>query len=65
LIGIHLTLVFNYPSGREDFSTMTEAERKYASKTQQWIFTQGANCRGIKGSSKRKDFESFHILAPT
>jgi pimeloyl-ACP methyl ester carboxylesterase len=41
LKGIHLTQV-NYPTGQEDFSTMTEAERKYASEIQKWLFTQGA-----------------------
>jgi pimeloyl-ACP methyl ester carboxylesterase len=40
--GIHLTLIFNYPTGREDFSKLTEAERRYVSQTQQWMFTQGA-----------------------
>ncbi len=42
LLGIHLTLIFNYPTGREDPSTLTEAERKYSVNTQQWLFTQGA-----------------------
>ena len=41
LTGIHLTDV-GYPTGQEDFSTMTEAEREYAGFTQGWWFTQGA-----------------------
>jgi microsomal epoxide hydrolase len=41
LTGIHLTDV-GYPTGQEDFSTMTEAEREYVGFTQGWWFTQGA-----------------------
>ncbi len=40
--GIHVTIVPNYPTGREDPSTMTDAERTYADEVQQWVFTQGA-----------------------
>jgi pimeloyl-ACP methyl ester carboxylesterase len=38
---IHLTDV-GYPTGQEDFSTMSEAEQKFAGFIQQWWFTEGA-----------------------
>lgn len=41
LIGIHVTDV-GYPTGMEDPSTMSEAEKKYAAACQQWFYTEGA-----------------------
>jgi microsomal epoxide hydrolase len=41
LIGIHLTDV-GYPTGLEDASTMSEAERKFVAACQQWLYTEGA-----------------------
>ncbi len=38
---IHLTEV-GFPTGSEDFSAMSPAEREYAAKCQQWWYTQGA-----------------------
>jgi pimeloyl-ACP methyl ester carboxylesterase len=38
---IHLTDV-GYPTGQEDFSTMSEAEQQFAGFIQQWWFTEGA-----------------------
>ena len=38
---IHLTDV-GYPTGQEDFSSMSEAERQFASFNQHWLFTEGA-----------------------
>lgn len=38
---IHLTEV-GFPTGSEDFSTMSPVEREYAAKCQQWWYTQGA-----------------------
>ena len=38
---MHLTDV-GFPTGREDFSTMSEAEQKFAGFIQQWLFTEGA-----------------------
>lgn len=38
---IHLTDV-GYPTGQEDFSTMSKAEQEFASFIQQWWFTEGA-----------------------
>lgn len=41
VVGIHLTDV-GYPTGQEDFSTMSEAERTFAGFIQQWWYTEGA-----------------------
>jgi len=41
LTAIHLVDV-GYPSGQEDFSTMTQAEREFAAFSQRWWFTEGA-----------------------
>jgi microsomal epoxide hydrolase len=41
LIGIHLTDV-GYPTGLEDASTMSEAERNFVAACQQWLYTEGA-----------------------
>ncbi len=41
LTGIHLTDV-EYPTGQEDFSTMSEAERQFAGFIQGWWFQEGA-----------------------
>jgi pimeloyl-ACP methyl ester carboxylesterase len=38
---IHLTDV-GFPTGQEDFSAMSEAERQFASFNQRWLFTEGA-----------------------
>jgi len=38
---MHLTDV-GFPTGREDLSTMSEAEQKFAGFIQQWLFTEGA-----------------------
>lgn len=38
---IHLTDV-GYPTGQEDFATMSEAEQQFASFIQHWWFTEGA-----------------------
>ncbi len=38
---IHLTDV-GYPSGQEDFSTMTEAEKQFAGFAQSWWYSEGA-----------------------
>ncbi|PWU80556.1 MAG: multidrug MFS transporter [Candidatus Nitrosopolaris wilkensis] len=38
---IHLTDV-GYPTGQEDYSSMSEAERQFAGFTQRWLFTEGA-----------------------
>jgi pimeloyl-ACP methyl ester carboxylesterase len=38
---IHLTDV-GYPTGQEDISSMSEAERQFASFNQHWFFTEGA-----------------------
>jgi pimeloyl-ACP methyl ester carboxylesterase len=38
---IHLTDV-GYPTGQEDFSTMSEAEQQFAGFVQRWLFTEGA-----------------------
>jgi pimeloyl-ACP methyl ester carboxylesterase len=38
---IHLTDV-GYPTGREDFSKMSEAEQQFAGFIQRWLFTEGA-----------------------
>ncbi len=39
--GIHLTDA-GYPTGSEDFATMSDAERQFAGKSQQWWYTEGA-----------------------
>lgn len=41
LTGIHLTDV-GYPNGQEDFTTMSEAEQKFAQFIQGWWFQEGA-----------------------
>jgi pimeloyl-ACP methyl ester carboxylesterase len=41
LTAIYLTDV-GYPTGQEDFSTMTQAEQEYVAFTQRWWFTEGA-----------------------
>jgi pimeloyl-ACP methyl ester carboxylesterase len=41
VIAIHLTDV-GYPTGQEDFSSMSEAEQQFASFNQHWLFTEGA-----------------------
>lgn len=41
VVGIHLTDV-GYPTGQEDFSTMSEAERTFAGFIQRWWYTEGA-----------------------
>jgi pimeloyl-ACP methyl ester carboxylesterase len=38
---IHLTDV-GYPTGQEDFSSMSEAEQQFASFIHHWLFTEGA-----------------------
>jgi pimeloyl-ACP methyl ester carboxylesterase len=38
---IHLTDV-GYPTGQEDFSSMSEAEQQFAGFIQHWLFTEGA-----------------------
>jgi pimeloyl-ACP methyl ester carboxylesterase len=38
---IHLTDV-GYPTGQEDFSTMSEAEQQFVGLIQRWLFTEGA-----------------------
>jgi pimeloyl-ACP methyl ester carboxylesterase len=39
--GVHFTDV-GYPTGQEDFSTMTEAEKQFAQYVQQWWYSEGA-----------------------
>ncbi len=39
--GVHFTDV-GYPTGQEDFSTMTEAEKQFAHYVQQWWYSEGA-----------------------
>lgn len=39
--GIHVTEV-GYPTGQEDFSSMSEAEQEFAKTLQQWWYTEGA-----------------------
>ena len=41
IIGIHLTDA-GYPTGMEDASTMSEAERRFAAACQRWYYTEGA-----------------------
>jgi microsomal epoxide hydrolase len=41
MTAIHLTDV-GYPTGQEDFSTMTQAEREFVGYTQRWWFSEGA-----------------------
>jgi pimeloyl-ACP methyl ester carboxylesterase len=39
--GIHLTDV-GYPTGQEDYSTLSEAEQQFVGFNQRWLFTEGA-----------------------
>ncbi len=39
--GVHFTDV-GYPTGQEDFSAMTEAEKQFAQYVQQWWYSEGA-----------------------
>ncbi|MBX2894443.1 MAG: epoxide hydrolase [Cyclobacteriaceae bacterium] len=39
--GVHFTDI-GYPTGQEDFSTMTEAEKQFAQYVQQWWYSEGA-----------------------